>query len=65
MFTGKDHPVKLASHGNSKMLSSAYIRAKEIAIGKLRHEVCLKPPKDTYHRVHKDQGGIIINGGES
>ena len=60
IFTGKEHPVEPASHGNSKMrLCSAYIRTKESAIGKLRREVRFKPPKDAYHRVHKDQGGLM------
>ena len=60
IFTGMEHPVEPASHGNSKMrLSSAYIRTKESAIGKLRREVRFEPPKAAYRRVHKDQGGIV------
>ena len=60
VFTGKEHPIEVASHGNCNMrLSPAYIRTKESTVEKLRREATSKLPKDAYHRVHRDQGGIM------
>ncbi|CAB4040557.1 Hypothetical predicted protein [Paramuricea clavata] len=60
VFTGKEHPVEVATHGNCNMrLAPAYIRTKESTVEKLRHEAISKVPKDAYHRVNKDQCGLV------
>jgi hypothetical protein len=60
VFAGNEHPVEVASHGNCNMrLAPAYIRTKESTVEKLRNEATSKFPKDAYHKVHKDQGGIL------
>ena len=60
MFKAGEHQVFPSAHGNStKSHPSAYVRTKESTLKDLKSQAKTKTPKEAYHAVHKEQGGVV------
>jgi hypothetical protein len=60
LFDEIEHPVQPNAHGNSKRRHPpVFVRTKESTIRRLQNESVSKPPKEAYHTVHEEKGGII------
>ena len=60
VFDGTEHEVKVVPHGNSKKSNAArYVRTKRSVVGDLKEVSATKKPKQAFHKVDVQKGGIV------
>ena len=60
MFKVEEHQVFPSAHGNSwKSHPCVYVRTKESTMKDLKRKAKTQTPKEAYHAVHKEHGGVL------
>ena len=66
VFDGTEHEVKVGPHGNSKNSNAArYVRTKRSVVEDLKEVSATKKPKQAFHKVDVQKGGIVNAKSES